>query len=275
MTFPRHSILLKIGAGCSIAGLITTVILTPKLIPLFNALVPKASRRAGLPLKALLFSEATGIAPLIAIFVVLIFACIALVYIIHFFETTESAEIHYIEIFACLCAMEALRLTVPLKTLYQFSPFYLMSAQRLLTFARFSSFCALLAAGLFAAGIKLRKQESLLFPFGLASLIIAIRIPIDIYDFDTSLNPILGFASMYTAIEFCMAALSAGSFLAGAYARSSKEYIPAGLGVIMLALGKSALQTADTIMLIIPAALCLFAGFYIYCTSLRKLYMWL
>ena len=275
MTFPRHSLLLKFGAACSVAVLVITAVLTPKLIPLFQTLAPRASRRAGLPLKALIFTETVDIAPLIALFAVLIFDCAALIYIIYFFETTESAEIHYIEIFACMCAVEALRLTVPLKTLFQFSPFYLMSAQRLLAFARFSSFSALLAAGLFAAGIKLRKQESLLFPFGLASLIIALRIPIDIYDFDTSLNPILGFASMYKVIEFCMVILAAGSFFAGAYARSSKEYIPAGIGVMMLALGKSALQTADNIVLIIPAVLILFAGFYIFCSSLRKLYMWL
>ncbi|MDR2489866.1 MAG: hypothetical protein LBD20_00520 [Spirochaetaceae bacterium] len=275
MTFPRHSILLKAGAACAFIVLIGTAVLTPKLIPVLKTLAPNAGRRAGLPLKTLLFTETVDTAPLIALFAVLIFACAAISCILYFFENTDSAEIHYIEIFACMCAVEALRLTVPLKALYQFSPFYLMSAQRFLVFARFSSFCALLAAGLFAAGIKLRKQESLLFPFGLASLIIAIRIPIDIYDFDTSLNPILGFASMYKAIEICTVILAAGSFLAGAVARSSKEYIPAGLGVILLALGKSALQTADNIILILPAALALFAGFYLFCSSLRKLYMWL
>jgi hypothetical protein len=105
--------------------------------------------------------------------------------------------------------------------------------------------------------------------------VIAVQIPIDIFEFDTALNPIIGFASMTKTIEFCAAVLAAGSFLAGAYSRGTKEFIPAGFGILLLAAGKIILQNADALVLFIFAPVMLLGGMFLFYSNMRKVYMWL
>jgi hypothetical protein len=142
-------------------------------------------------------------------------------------------------------------------------------------FVRFAALAALLAAGLFASGVKTRKQEDFLFPFGLAALIIALRIPVDIYSFNSNVSPDFGFTRMFAVIETCVALAAAASFFAGAFGRGSREYYGTGAGVLLLAAGKALLRDADAAALIVCALVLLFAGLALFCANLRKLYMWL
>ncbi|MDR2601574.1 MAG: hypothetical protein LBC53_03875 [Spirochaetaceae bacterium] len=275
MILLQRTSLIKFGLAFSLAAFAGILAISPKLIPLFESLTPQASQRAGSPARALFFKSTLDIVPYFSLLAALIFACIMLFCILYFFENTSSPEIHCFELFAFSFAFEIFRVVLPLKNIYMLSPFYLMTAERCLAFARLTGIFALFAAGLFASGIETKRKEIFLFPFCVAALIIAIRMPIDIYSFDTSLSSIFGFSKMFHAIEFVLAIITASSFFVGAYLTGSREYIPAGGGVVLLILGKTMLQTADALVLLIISILMIITGFYLFCNNLRKMYMWM
>jgi hypothetical protein len=263
------------GTVVSLVCLAGTLIASPRLLVVYKTLVAQGGRRSGLPVKALLFPHPQSAAAFFAVAAALFFACAALVCIVYFFENTESPEIHYFELFAFSFIFEVLCIVLPLQTVCLFSPFYVMASARLLVFVRFAALAALLAAGLFASGVKTRKQEDFLFPFGLAALIIALRIPVDIYSFNSNVSPDFGFPRMFAVLELCIVLAAAASFFTGAYGRGSMEYYGAGAGVLLLAAGKAVLRCADAAVLVVCALFLLFAGLALFCTNLRKLYMWL
>ncbi|MDR0552056.1 MAG: hypothetical protein LBG72_08595 [Spirochaetaceae bacterium] len=274
MSFPQQNVLFRIAAVFSVLTLAIFLLFSRKLFPVFSGLTAVSSRRAA-PAMAAIFKQVNTASPFWALTVALIFAALTLICILYFFEHTPSPEIHYFGLFAFSFTFEAFRAALALQFLRLFSPFLLMIACRALIFFRFWALAALLAAGLFAAGFKPQRENSLLLPFTIVALIVACRIPLDIYSFNSALSPVLGFSRIFAVVELALALTACVSFFVGAYQRGIKEYAPAGAGVIMLAIGRNILQNADVLPMILLALAMLIGGLYLFCANVRKIYMWL
>jgi hypothetical protein len=204
-----------------------------------------------------------------------LYALLVLILIYHSFETTQSPEILFVAFFAGSFAFEALRLILPLKEIYEIPSLYLLMASRMLLFSRYFGIFSLFTASVYAAGLEVRKQRNVILVITVATLIIALGVPIDTQTWDSTLNMINGYVSLFRLIERGIALITVISFLIAAYSRGSKEYVLIGAGAFLAFLGRNLLLNADTWVSPLPGIMLLSAGIWFICTQLHKVYLWL
>jgi hypothetical protein len=204
-----------------------------------------------------------------------LYALLVLILIYHSFETTQSPEILFVAFFAGSFAFEALRLILPLKEFYEIPSLYLLMASRMLLFSRYFGIFSLFTASVYAAGLEVRKQRNVILVITVATLIIALGVPIDTQTWDSTLNMINGYVSLFRLIESGIALITVISFLIAAYSRGSKEYVLIGAGAFLAFLGRNLLLNADTWVSPVPGIMLLSAGIWFICTQLHKIYLWL
>ena len=204
-----------------------------------------------------------------------VFSLFAVILIHSFFERTSAPEILYIAIFAISFAFEAIRLILPLQSIFNFPSFYVRAASRILLFARFFSIFSLFAAGLCAAGLDVQKTRNVIFVIIIASLVITMGVPIDVLNWDTSLNMVNGYASMFRMIGLVAFLTTMISFFIAAKIRGSKEYNYVALGVLLALIGRNILLNTDNWICPVLGILLLSFGTWFLCSKLHKIHLWL
>jgi hypothetical protein len=192
-----------------------------------------------------------------------------------FFEKTQSPEILFIGLFALSFVFETLRIMVPLQKVYVFPSAILVTGTRLLFLGRFSGILSLFISSLYAAGIDIQKQGSIVLTMLIAVLIVALKIPVNGQSWDTSLAMLTGYSAMFRLTEAALIAITIVSFLAASYTKDTKEYRFVALGTFLAFWGKGLLIGADTWPALALGVLMLAGGTWLIMLWLHRVYLWL
>ena len=204
-----------------------------------------------------------------------LYSLISIMLVHHFFEKTQSPEILFFGLFIISLSFEFVRLMVPLRAILDFPAMYVISASRLLFFARCFGLFSLFAASVYAAGFDAQKQQGTFLIMLLAALIIAIRLPIDGISWNSALLLWSGYQTMFVMVEAGIIAVTLLTFFISAYTRGSKAYVYVGIGTFLMFIGRNILVNSDTWITPLPGLLALAAGTWLIASHLRREYLWL
>ncbi|MCL2442778.1 MAG: hypothetical protein FWD13_04850 [Treponema sp.] len=210
-----------------------------------------------------------------AIILSVLFSLVGMWLIHSFFERTSAPEILYIAIFTMSFAFEAIRLILPLHLNLNFPSVYVRFASRVLLFSRFFCIFSLFTASICAAGLEVQKTRNVIFIMVIASLVITLGVPIDVLNWDTSLNMVSGFPSMFRMIELAAFFTTIISFFIAANIRGTKEYTFVAIGIILALVGRNILLNTDNWLGPVPGILMLSFGTWFLCSKLHKIHLWL
>jgi len=209
------------------------------------------------------------------ILALVLYSFFLIVFVYYFFEKTQSPEITFVVFFAASFSFEMLRLVLPLGRIYEIPSLYYLLASRLILFARCFGIFSLFAASVVAAGFEIQRLRNAIMLIILAALVIALWVPIDTQIWDSSLNMLSAYATMFRLIETGIFFITAVSFFIATWSRGSRKFIFIGIGAILALLGRAILLSADT-WVSLPAGLVLLVlGTWLICTNFHKIYMWL
>ncbi|MDR2803414.1 MAG: hypothetical protein LBB22_03885 [Treponema sp.] len=275
MTISKNIVLLKIGIAVSFFALLAFAVFSQTIFPVYPSLINyKAAARSG-------YAVLTGILPapspytaFAGVGAAVLFAFVMQATMFYFFEKTQSVEIRFLGIFLFSFTFEILRIALPLKTVLQFSSYIPVIAARFIAFGRFYGLFSLFSAGLYASGLKMQREENFIFPMFIIAVLFAIRIPLDTFNYDTSLYPVVGISYIFKITETAIVLLSVFCFISGAYTRGNREYYFIAIGILAAAIGRSLLFSADTWFTLIPAFAILVFGAWFTGKQFRRMYLW-
>jgi hypothetical protein len=273
MTISRHIILLKAGITVSFLALLVFALFARDTLPLCNDLIGKAARRSGW-LHIGFLPPPEPYAAFAGTVIAVLFAFVSQVLLFYFFEKTQAMEIRLLGVFLFSFTFEILRIVTPLKTVLRLPGYIPEITSKLIVFGRFYGMFALFAAGLYVSGLKIRREETIIFPAVIAALLFALRIPVDSFGYDTSFYPATGFSYTFGIVNVVIVMLSALCFISGAYTRGSREYYFIALGIMAAAIGRRLLLTADTWIVLVSGSAFLFLGLWYTGAQFRRMYLW-
>jgi len=204
-----------------------------------------------------------------------LYSFLSMILIYYFFEKTQSPEILFVVFFAASFSLESLRLLLPLSRVYEMPSLYLLMASRVTLFGRYFGIFSLFTASIYAVGFKAQKQRNVVLIIAVVTLIITLGVPIDTESWDSSLNMIHGYISMFRLIEVGAFLTTVLSFFIAAWSRSSREFVFIGTGSALAFLSRHILLNADTWAALPTGLLLLAIGTWLICTRLHKIYLWL
>jgi len=204
-----------------------------------------------------------------------VFSLVGMLLIHFYFERTSTPEILYIAIFTISLSFEIIRLILPLQQIFIFSSFYVSISSRVLLFARYFGIFSLFTASICAAGLEVQKTRNVLFIIIIAALIITVSVPINVLNWDTSLNIINGYVSIFRMTELAVLLTTMISFFIAAKFRDSKEYIYVAVGSMLALIGRNILLNTDNWIGPLPGIFLLSFGTWFLCSKLHKIHLWL
>jgi hypothetical protein len=277
MTLQHRNNCCKASIAFSALTLILIGIAAFKIIPAYPEAAAGAALRSSGPIQSMAaaFLNPAPYVPFISTLGSVIYALVSTALIFHYFEKTQSPEILFVSLFVFSLAFECIRVMVPLKTAMELSNEYLVMTARVLVFGRYFGLFSLFAAGVCAAGLRVEKQQDIVFIITAIALVIALGVPIDSLAWDSALNMVLGYASMFLVMEAGIILITMVNFFVSAYTRGTKEFLFAGLGTLLAYTGRHILLNADTWVTPLPGLLILSAGTWFICTRLHRVYLWL
>ncbi|MCL2764532.1 MAG: hypothetical protein FWD40_04555 [Treponema sp.] len=269
MTLSERNTFFKAGiAFCAVCILFVTAV-SFFVIPVY----PEMDQNVRRPAFALLSSDYFAVHSSIALSV--LFSLAGIILIFCFFERTSVPEILYVAAFILSFAFEALRLILPLHFIMNFPSFYLLMAFKFLLFIRFFGIFSLFAAGLCAAGLEVQKTRNVIFVIVIAALVVTMGVPVDVLNWETSLNMVNGYSSIFRMIELTAFITTMISFFVAAKIRGSGEYTYIAIGVMFALAGRSILINADNWTGPVSGILLLSVGTWFLCSKLHKIHLWL
>ena len=218
---------------------------------------------------------ASDYAPYIAILGAVIYSLTSIILILYKYEKTQSPEIIFIGFFVISLSFEFAKLIVPLRELYFLPSIYTIFASRVLLFGRYFGLFSLFAAGVYAAGLDMQKQQNACFLLILAALIIAVNVPVNILVWDTSFEIKNGYGPMLATVETCVFVVTIVTFLISAYTRGSVVFVNIGAGIFVAYAGRNILLASDNWYTLITGLLALTVGTWYTCIRLHREYLWL
>jgi len=277
MTLSERNLVFKLGIALSFLCLLISIIMSIKVFPVYTVMETEITRRSVGIFGALTgkFFDTKLTAVHCCILASVLYSFLSIIFIYYFFEKTQSPEILYVVIFAASFSIEALRLILPLGRIYELPSLYQLTASRIILFCRYFGIFSLFTAGVFAGGLKAQKQRNIIMVITVITLIITLGVPIDTQAWDSSLNMINGYTSMFKLIEAGTLLITTINFFIAAWSRSSHEFVFIGVGSIMAFLGRNILLSTDTWAGLPIGLLFLVAGTWLICTRLHKVYLWL
>jgi hypothetical protein len=274
MTLSRHVQILRIGIAVAAAALTGVCVISWKIIPFFPALIKNAQNRSEFSYIINLLPGESPYAAYVTVMAALVYALVTLIFIYYLFEKTQSSEVHFFIFFVFSFVFEALRLGIPSRVAFNLPGYLLGLSARALVFCRFFGMFSLFIASLFSAGLKIEKEEEVLFPLVIITLCLAMVVPINTFTYDTTLSLANGYPVVFRVMSALVAALSALSFFYGAWQSGLKEYNIIGAGALLAFLGRTFLLDADFYLLAVAGFILLVAGSFLVCFYLRRLYLW-
>jgi len=277
MTLSERNLVFKLGIALSFLCLVISIIISLKVLSVYALMQTEITRRSESIFRTLIekFFEAKLLAVHGCIVASVVYSFFSIIFIHYFFEKTQSPEILFVVFFAASFSLEALRLIIPLGRVYELPSLYQLMAARIILFSRYFGLFSLFTAGVFASGFKSQQQRNIIIIITVTTLIITLGVPIDTQTWDSGMNMINGYTSMFRLIEAGTFLLTIISFFIAAWSRSSLEFVFIGAGSALAFLGRNILLNADTWAGLPIGLLFLAAGTWLICTRLHKVYLWL
>ena len=276
MTLTQKNVFFKTGiAFCGISTVLAAAA-SFFVFPVYSSMAENTRRPAGV-IQAIIgrFLEADYSAVHVSILLLVLFSIAAMIFIYNFFEQTPAPEILYIAIFVISFSFEIIRLLLPLRLVFDIPLLYLLIASRVLIFSRYFSLFSLFAASICAAGLDVQNARNIILAIFIATSIITFGVPIDTQNWDTGLNMIKGYSSMFKLLEAAVFLATVISFFVAVKVRGSKEYAYIGLGAMAAMTGRYFLLTADNWVSPFPGILLLAFGIWFICSKLHKMHLWM
>ncbi|QQO09560.1 DUF3631 domain-containing protein [Breznakiella homolactica] len=277
MTLLQRNRLFVFGIALSALMFLAVLALSVMIVPSFGEITAGAARRASGILQPLMIRllDPSPYVPYISMILACTYSLATTILIFYFFEKTQSSEILFFSLFVLSFTAEVMRTAVPLFSVLELPHVYLIMTGRVLYFGRYFGLLSLFAASVYAAGLDIQKQGTVILISFVITMLIAIGIPIDGLSWDTSFTVTTGYSSMFTLAEAGIGFITILSFFIAAYSRGSKEYTFIGIGSLLVYIGRNVLLTADTWPPLPLAIAMLAAGTWLTCTRIHQVYLWL
>jgi hypothetical protein len=273
MTLSGRNIFFRIEIFLAAAAFVFTVLMAFLVIPACPAIAGEASRRV--PGFFQHFLKADPYAPFAALAGAAAYALVSLILIYYFFEKTQAPEILFVTLFALSFSVEGMRSIILLQETRVVPALYLLMSSRILLFGRFFGLFSLFVASVYAAGLDQQKEQNIVFIIAIVTLLISLKVPIDVLPWDSSYNMINGYTSMFRMVEIGILLITVVSFFISAWSRGAAEYIAIGTGSFLAFIGRNLFLSADTWLNVALGILLLVTGTWFICTRLHKVYLWL
>ena len=277
MTLSTRNNVFKLGITLSFLCLLICVFASMEVIPIYPSMENEITHRPGS-----IFHKFTGnflnaklLAVHCCILALVLYSFFSMILTYYSFEKTQSPEILFVAFFAVSFSLEALRLILPLGWVHEIPALYVLMTSRIILFSRYFGIFSLFTASVYAVGYKSQKQHNVIMILAVITLIITLGVPIDTQVWNSSLNMISGYVSMFRLIEAGTFLITTISFFIAAWVRSSREFIFIGVGSAMTFFGRNILLNADTWAELPTGLLFLVVGTWLICTRLHKIYLWL
>ena len=277
MTLIQRNLYFKAGIFLSSCSLLLLLAWTGKLLPLLQEFSEAASGRPKGPLQYLserLF-ESVPLVPYVSLFAAVFYALFVSLAVLVYFEKTQTPEILFFGLFAMSFVFEIFRVMVPLKGIYELSPFIMIIGTRILVFSRLFGTISLFISSVYAAGLDMQKQGRMVIGLIIALMVISFRLPVNGFSWDASFTMIFAYSSMFRFTELFLVLITGTSFLIAAYSRGTVDYRFIALGSLLVFLGRSLLFSADTWLTPVPALIMLVIGTWLITARLHQVYLWL
>ena len=277
MSLSTRNLVFKLGIVFSLLCLLIGIAASTKVTPVYALMETEITRRPAGFIQAFIekFTDAELLAAHCSIVAAVLYSLLSIIFIHYSFEKTQSPEILFVAFFAASFSLEALRLILPLKWVYEIPSLYVLAASRVILFGRYFGIFSLFTASVYATGLRVQKQYNVITIITVTTLIIVLGFPIDTQTWDSSLNMINGYLSVFSLIEMGTFLIATISFFIAAWSRGSREFIFIGTGIVFAFLGRNLLLNADTWEALPVGLLFLVTGTWLICTRLHKVYLWL
>jgi hypothetical protein len=276
MTLSERNAFFKAGIAFCAVSILLMLFASFLTIPVYPSMSENTRRPSDfLQVFAGKFLDVNYIAVHSSLVTAVLFSLAGIILIHFFFEQTSAPEILYIAIFTISFSFEIIRLILPMYLIFNFSSFYLLMAARVLLFARYLGIFSLFAGSICAAGLEVQQTRNIILIIITVALIITFGVPIDTEKWDTSLNMINGYNSMFMLIEAAAFFATVVSFFIAENVRGSKEYTFIGIGAMLALIGRNLLLRSDNWSGPIPGILLLSIGTWFICSKLHKIHLWL
>jgi hypothetical protein len=273
MTLSGRNIIFKIEIFLAALAFVFIVFMAFRVIPACPGIAGEASRRASRFFWR--FLEADPYAPFASLAGASAYALVSLILIYYFFEKTQAPEILFVTLFTLSFSVEGMRTITLLQETQVIPALYLLISFRILLFGRFFGLFSLFAASVYAAGLDQQKERNIIFVIAIITLLISLRVPIDVLAWDSSYNMINGYTSLFSMVEIGILLITVISFFISAWSRGDAEYIAIAIGSFLAFAGRYFLLSTDTWVGAILGILLLPIGTWFICTRLHKVYLWL
>ena len=147
------------------------------------------------------------------------------------FEKTPSNEVAYFALFLLGCVPELFRLSIPLESVQNTYPQFLVIVGRALFWGRSLSFVSLFAASITDLSGKKLNAEQNIFIILLFSLALANAAPINTSKVSQAFNIQIGWQNLHFVLFVLLAALTAGSYIVAARTSENSLCLKLGDGV--------------------------------------------
>jgi hypothetical protein len=273
MTLSGRNIIFRIEILLAAAVFVFIALMAFRAVPACPGIAGEASRR--IPGLFQYFLEADPYAPFASLAGAAAYALVSLVLIYYFFEKTQAPEILFVTLFALSFSAEGMRIVTLLQGTQVIPALYLLISSRILLFGRFFGLFSLFAASVYAAGLDRQKERDIVFIIAIITLLISLRVPIDVLTWDSSYNMINGYTSLFSMVEIGILLITVIGFFIAAWSRGASEYVAIAIGSFLTFTGRHLLLSADTWLGALLGILLLAAGTRFICTRLHKVYLWL
>ena len=201
-----------------------------------------------------------------------LYSLVSTIMIYYFFEKTQSPEILYIAFFSISFSFETARLILPLYFIHNIPSFYQLMVSRLLLFGRYFGIFSLFTASVCSAGFDVQKSRNVILSILFVTIIIVMGTHIDIQNWYTNLNMMVGFPALFRFVEAAALIITVVNFFASASIRGSKEYVYVGIGALLAMAGRGILLYSDNWAGSGLGILFLSLGTWFICKRLHKIY---
>ena len=190
------------------------------------------------------------------------------------FRRTSAPELFFLMLFLASLSLEVWRAANLLFHLLPVPAAVASAATRAVLFGRLFGLSCLLAASLYAAGLKYSHYPAAAGAVVLLAFTLAAVQPVDATTLAPSFLYGLGDPQGYRAIGAALAALSVASFLAAALIRHSPRFALAGAGAALLLAGRALAGYGASPAAAAVGVLALAAGTYLFVRQIAVYYLW-
>lgn len=193
-------------------------------------------------------------------------------YIYARFEKTPSSEVAYLVLFLLGCVPEFARLFIPIETVENNLPSFLVIAGRALFWGRTLSIVSLFTASIFSTKSKGLETEQNIIVLLVFSLALANIVPVNTTKITSTFSIGIGWSNFVNFTYIVTIILTAASYAVNAKLNENPLYLRLGLGIFCMEAGYYILNASAVLIVSAIGAVLLTAGTLRALSALHKLY---